>query len=157
MLIDWLFRLANFWIMPFWLLMIALPHWQWTRRILCSLWIIVPLALAYTVVVLPQVITLLPVLANPTPEGLALLLGNPAAAAIGWIHFLAFDLFVGRWIYLDSRQRAISAWLVSPCLFFTLMFGPLGFLLYLAARAIVGRTQSQNVFVNQGVQAISHQ
>ncbi|MCB0074886.1 MAG: DUF4281 domain-containing protein, partial [Caldilineaceae bacterium] len=54
----------------------------------------------------------------------------------GWVHFLAFDLFVGRWVYLDSRARGITAWLVSPILFVVLMLGPLGFLLYMAVRAL---------------------
>lgn len=80
-------------------------------------------------------------LANPTLADLAALLGAPEAAAVAWIHFLAFDLFVGRWIYLDSRTREVSAWLASPCLFFTLMLGPLGFLLYLAARRLSLRSQ----------------
>jgi hypothetical protein len=53
------------------------------------------------------------------------------------VHFLAFDLFVGRWIYLDSQERRISAWLVAPVLFLTLMLGPAGFLLYLAVRSAV--------------------
>jgi Domain of unknown function (DUF4281) len=135
-----LFQLANLYIMPFWLLMIFLPHWSWTKRIIGSLWWIVPLALAYALLVLPQAGSLFADLANPTMEGIARLLGNPAAAAIGWIHFLAFDLFVGRWIYLDSRERQISAWLVSPAIFFTLMFGPFGFLLYMLVRTLVRRS-----------------
>lgn len=47
------FQLANLYIAPFWLLMILLPHWSWTRRIMGSLWVIAPLALAYAVLVLP--------------------------------------------------------------------------------------------------------
>jgi hypothetical protein len=139
---DLLFQLANLWIMPFWVLMIFLPHWSWTKRIVSNLWFIAPLALAYTVLVIPQIATLLPALANPELGALAQLLGTPAAAAIGWIHFLAFDLFVGRWLYLDSRERAISAWWVSPCLVFTLMLGPFGFLLYVALRAGYGSLRS---------------
>ncbi|MCL4859521.1 MAG: DUF4281 domain-containing protein [Caldilineaceae bacterium] len=67
------------------------------------------------------------------------LFGAPEATAVAWIHFLAFDLFVGRWIYLDSRTQGGSVWLASPCLFFTLMLGPLGFLLYLAGRRLAMR------------------
>lgn len=136
---ETLFQLSNLWIMPFWLLMIFLPHWTWTKRIMSSLWMIVPLALAYALLVLPQAVGLLPALANPTLESLSALLGNPQATAIGWIHFLAFDLFVGRWIYLDSRERVINAWLVSPCIFLTLMFGPVGFLLYFIVRSLTNR------------------
>jgi hypothetical protein len=79
-------------------------------------------------------------LANPSAGAIAALLGDPSGATVGWVHFLAFDLFVGRWAYLDSRERGLSAWLASPALFFILMAGPLGFLLYLLARQI-GRRQ----------------
>ena len=51
-------------------------------------------------------------------------------------HFLAFDLFVGRWEYLDARERQLTHWLLAPCLFLTLMLGPLGLLAYLGARLL---------------------
>ena len=103
-----------------------------------SLWMVAVLALAYVGLVLPQAIAVLPLLANPTLPGIAGLLGTPTGAAIGWIHFLAFDLFVGRWIYLDSRERQLTAWLASPVLGLTLIFGPFGFLLYWLIGAVAG-------------------
>ena len=69
-----------------------------------------------------------------TLDGVAALLGSPEGAAIAWVHFLAFDLFVGRWIYLDSRERRLGALLMGPILFLGLMLGPLGFLSYLLLR-----------------------
>ncbi len=137
-----LFQLANLWIMPFWLLMIVLPHWHWTKRIIGSLWIVAPLLLAYALLVLPQALAVLPALSNPTIPGIASLLGTPNGATIGWIHFLAFDLFVGRWAYLDSRTRQMTAWVASPILFLILMFGPFGFLLYLLARMVFGEQKA---------------
>jgi hypothetical protein len=131
---ETIFTLSNLWIMPFWLLMIALPHWQWTRRIMAGLWPILVLAVVYAYLLISQVGGDAASLLNPTLTGVAALLGTPTGAAVGWVHFLAFDLFVGRWAYLDSRERRISAWLVSPTLFFILMTGPLGLLLYLAVR-----------------------
>ena len=131
---ETIFSLSNLLVMPFWLLMIALPHWRWTRTIMQSPLVSAAPALLYAALVLPQIGSLLLALANPTLPGIAALLGTPAGATIGWAHFLAFDLFVGRWAYLDSRERAISAWLMAPVLFFVLMFGPIGFLLYLALR-----------------------
>ena len=136
---DQLFRLANLLVMPFWLLVIFLPFWGWTKRIIGSPWIAVPAALLYATLVLPGVIGLLGQLANPELGQIAALLGTPAGATIAWAHFVAFDLFVGRWVYLDSRERKITAWLVSPILFFVLMFGPLGLLLYLVTRLLVAR------------------
>ncbi len=134
-----LFQLANLWIMPFWVLMIFLPHWHWTKRLMASPWMVAVLALAYSGLVLPQALAVLPLLASPTLSGIAGLLGTPAGAAIGWIHFLAFDLFVGRWVYLDSRARQLTAWLASPALFFVLMFGPFGFLLYWGLAGMAGQ------------------
>ncbi|MDA0246260.1 MAG: ABA4-like family protein [Chloroflexi bacterium] len=141
---ETLFNLSNLFIMPFWLMMILLPHWRWTQRIMATLWPIVPLAAVYAFMLLTQLGEgAAESLLNPTMAGIAALLGTPAGAAVGWIHFLAFDLFVGRWAYLDSRQRQISAWLVSPTLFFVLMAGPLGLLLYLAVRWGEGQVKNR--------------
>lgn len=60
---------------------------------------------------------------------------NDHALAAGWLHYLAFDLFVGAWISRDAAARGVPALLVLPCLPLTLMFGPAGLLLYLALRA----------------------
>ena len=57
-------------------------------------------------------------------------------ATAAWAHFLAFDLFVGRWIYLDSRSRGTSDWVTGPILFLTLLPGPLGLIVYFIARQI---------------------
>ena len=133
---DTIFQLSNLLVMPFWFLMIALPHWQWSKRIMKSLWVLIPAAMLYAVLVAPNALAFLGDLANPTLGSIAALLGTTEGATIGWIHFLAFDLFVGRWAYLDSREQGFTAWIVSPLLFVVLMFGPLGLLLYLAARAI---------------------
>jgi hypothetical protein len=78
-------------------------------------------------------------LLNPSAAGIAQALSTPTAATIAWAHFLTFDLFVGRWAYLDSRERGLSAWLVGPVLFCILMAGPIGFLIYLGVRAFSRR------------------
>jgi len=137
---ETIFQLSSLLVMPFWLLIIFLPHWQWTRRIMTSPWVVAPAALLYTVLVIPSLASLLPQLANPQLDVIAALLGTPQGATIAWVHFLAFDLFVGRWAYLDSRQRSTSAWIVSPLLFLILMVGPLGLLLYLFVRLLPART-----------------
>ena len=53
----------------------------------------------------------------------------------GWIHYLAFDLLTGAWIVRTARQVGIAFWLVVPCLVLTFLFGPAGFLAFLAIRA----------------------
>src|SRR5262245_26616089 len=41
----------------------------------------------------------------------------------GWIHYLAFDLFVGTWIVRTARRAAVPFWLVVPSLALTFLFG----------------------------------
>ena len=47
---------------------------------------------------------------------------------------IAFDLFVGRWAWSDSRDRGVPALIMSPLLVSTILLGPLGLLAYLALR-----------------------
>ena len=68
-------------------------------------------------------------------DQVALLFQNRWLLLAGWVHYLAFDLFIGSWEARDSRLRGIPHWLVLPCLFLTFMFGPAGWLLYMAVRA----------------------
>lgn len=131
---DLIFQLSNLVVLPFWLLMILAPHWRLTKRLLAEVWLVAIPAVIYAALLLPQIGGVFGELANPSLAGIAAMLGQPEAALVGWVHFLAFDLFVGRWAYLDSRQRKLTAWLASPALFFIFMAGPLGFLLYLLAR-----------------------
>jgi hypothetical protein len=48
---------------------------------------------------------------------------------------IAFDLFVGRWSWLDSRTRGVPALIMSPVLLLTILLGPLGLLAYLLVRS----------------------
>ena len=131
-----LFRLSNLLVLPFWVLMILLPRWRWTGRIMRSPFVSAAPTLLYAALVLPRLGAIWPAIARPTLPGIATLLGSPEGATIAWVHFLAFDLFVGRWIYLDSQQRRVSPLLTAPVLFLTLMLGPLGFLIYLVLRGV---------------------
>jgi hypothetical protein len=129
-----LFSLTFLVVAPFWGLMILLPGWSWTHRIIRSPLIVLPPLLIYGLLVVPAVGDLLPELANPTLGGIRELLGTAVGAAAAWAHMLAFDLFIGRWCWLDSRERAVPALLMAPILVLTIMFGPLGLLAYLAVR-----------------------
>lgn len=134
---DTIFILSNLLVLPFWLLMIVLPRWPWTQRIIASPWLVVPPALLYTLLLLSQLGDATQALLTPTLAAIANLLGQPAGAAVAWLHMLTFDLFAGRWAYLDGRERAISPWLMAPLLFLILMAGPAGLLLYLIVRGAV--------------------
>lgn len=58
----------------------------------------------------------------------------PGLAMAGWLHYLAFDLFIGGWEVRTARRERIPHWLVLPCLVLTLLAGPIGLLLFLALR-----------------------
>ena len=70
-----------------------------------------------------------------TLGGVAALFSVPGLLLAGWVHYLAFDLLVGRWQIDDSGVSGLAAWWLLPCLVLTFLFGPAGWLLYLAARA----------------------
>jgi hypothetical protein len=74
------------------------------------------------------------------PEVMALFT-TPGKALAGWVHYLAFDLFIGAWITRTARASGIAHWIVLPCLALTFLFGPIGLLSFLAIRAVTGTRQ----------------
>lgn len=69
-----------------------------------------------------------------TLSGITQLFSRDGNVMLGWTHYLAFDLFIGSWEVEDAGRRGIPHWLIVPVLFFTLMVGPVGLLLYFAVR-----------------------
>ncbi len=134
MLAEPLFILGSLAVLPFWLLMIILPRWSWTPRIIASPFIVVPPALCYLLMLITALVTPSTVPFTPDLNGIAALLATPVGAAAAWLHLLTFDLFVGRWVYLESRKRQIHALLTSIILVCVLLAGPLGFLLFSVAK-----------------------
>jgi hypothetical protein len=59
---------------------------------------------------------------------------DPGVALAGWVHYLAFDLFVGAWITRTALAEGINHLLVLPCLALTFLFGPAGYLAFTALR-----------------------
>lgn len=138
-----LFAVCNLAILPFWFLIIVLPRWRWTRRLMEPPLILIPLPLIYSILLVPRLPELLPILFFPDLATIASSLSSPWGALLGWVHFLALDLFVGRWTYLDSRQRDLSTWLMAPIMVLILLVGPLGSLLYLSLRGLIpGKARS---------------
>jgi Domain of unknown function (DUF4281) len=129
-----LFSLLALPVAPLWLAMMLAPRSKPTRWLLASPWCVVPIALVYAALVLPELLTLLPVLARPRLPEIAALLGSERGATIAWAHFLVFDAFVGRWVHADALERDVPALVLAPILFCVLMFGPLGFTIYLLVR-----------------------
>jgi len=139
---ETLFKLSGLVVLPIWALMIFLPRWRVTKRLMSSPLVCAVPAALYASLVIPRFAEVWRAVSSPELSGIAALLGSPIGATVGWLHFLAFDLFVGRWIYLDGRERGVPAWVLSPVLFLTLMLGPCGFLLYLIVRHVRGRLQA---------------
>ncbi|MEV4620820.1 ABA4-like family protein [Asanoa sp. NPDC049573] len=135
---------------PFWALMILLPRWSWTTRIITSPLIVLPVLVIYALLVLPAAGDVLPAVLSPTLSGVRDLFGTADGAAAVWAHMIAFDLFVGRWTWLDSRERGVPALVMAPVLVLTLLLGPLGLAAYLGFRTrwerpAVARLQPQRL------------
>ena len=138
---ELLFKICNLGVLPFWLLLAVLPGHAITRHLVHSMWLPCLLALLYMAMLFGG---------QPAPEeggfdslqALMLLFQSPTALLAGWIHYLVFDLFIGAWQVRDAQRRGISHWLVLPCLFFTLMLGPIGLMLYLLLRVAMRRETS---------------
>jgi len=130
------FQLSNFLVIPFWALMIVFPYNQNTIKLVHSSVMFIPIALLYSVLVLPDFLTLLPELANPQLAVLQNLLSSAEGTITAWIHFLAFDLFVGRWIFIDSTTKKFPRHIQVLCLVATFMIGPFGLLLYIVIRRL---------------------
>jgi hypothetical protein len=73
-------------------------------------------------------------------SAVAMLFSNHWLLLAGWVHYLAFDLFVGSWEVRDSQRLGISHWLVIPCLILTFLFGPVGLLVYFVLRLAMRRS-----------------
>lgn len=64
---------------------------------------------------------------------------HPQIALAGWLHYLAFDLFLGAWEVRTARAEAIPHWAVIPCLGLTFLFGPAGLLAFAILRFTLTR------------------
>jgi hypothetical protein len=69
-----------------------------------------------------------------TLAGVSALFENHWLLLAGWVHYLAFDLFIGAWEVRDAQSFGISHLIVIPCLVLTFLFGPAGLLLYFLIR-----------------------
>lgn len=128
---DILFNVCNMTALAGWLLLVAAPRWKWTQPIAA---VILPLVLAAVY------LSLVVVHFGKTEGGydslaaVAQLFQNPNVLLGGWIHYLAFDLFIGSWELRDAQRHGIHHLAVIPCLILTFWFGPIGLLAYVVLR-----------------------
>jgi hypothetical protein len=78
-----------------------------------------------------------------TLANVQLLFTSPWAALAGWIHYLAFDLFVGAFISREVMTRGMSRLLLIPLLPLTFMFGPMGLVGFEVAKLLFQRNADE--------------
>ena len=71
--------------------------------------------------------------------GIAALFRTEGVLLAGWVHYLAFDRFIGAWICRRAEAEGIGPWVARLCLPPTFLAGPVGLLLFLALRAVLAK------------------
>jgi hypothetical protein len=130
---DLLFKICNS-IAPIgWLLMIVAPKWRWTKTIIISGVLPILLGLVY--------LTLIILFFGEgegdfnSLQGVMKLFTSPWGVTAGWIHYLAFDMFIGSWVLSNGQKHGMNHFLIIPCLLLTFFFGPIGLILFYLLRA----------------------
>ncbi|MBX7098001.1 MAG: DUF4281 domain-containing protein [Myxococcaceae bacterium] len=134
---ELVFGLANPFATLGWLALVALPGRPFAQR--AALAVVAVLAALYLVVLGSQLGSAQGGFGSL--EQLALLFHEPWVLLAGWVHYLAFDLFIGAWEARDARRHGVPHWALVPCLALTFLVGPVGLLTWLGVRAVAGRPQ----------------
>ena len=129
---DQVFSIANAVALCAWILLVVLPRQQWVYGILAPIAMPAFFALIYVAIIVTQWKGSAGGFSSLSAVGI--LFSQPWLLLAGWVHYLAFDLFVGRWEVRDARERGIPHLAVVPCLLLTFLFGPAGWLAYAALR-----------------------
>lgn len=130
---DTIFSIASTAAMLGWACLVLLPRWP---MLLTSLryGLIGALSVAYAVLIFLYFFGVEGGGFATIAEVRALFMSDGVLVA-GWIHYLAFDLFVGIWIAIEADKRGYHRILQVPMLIGTFLFGPIGLLLFYLARA----------------------
>ncbi|WP_237215190.1 ABA4-like family protein [Falsiroseomonas oryziterrae] len=131
--LETVFSAANMLAMAGWLALLVAPRLRVVHWHLAGLAIPVLLAAVYAVLL---------AIHAPGAEGgfsslagVAALFRTEGVLLAGWVHYLAFDLFIGAWICRRGAAEGMNPWLVRLCLPPTFLAGPVGLLLFLGLRA----------------------
>ena len=71
-----------------------------------------------------------------------LLFTTPWVALAGWLHYLAFDLFIGAMIAREVMMRGISRLVLIALLPLTFLFGPIGYLAFVILRISLSKKET---------------
>lgn len=134
---DVLFTTANTLALAGWAALLAFP-----RRRLVTWWIS---GLGIPGLLSALYVALLAIHA-PGAEGgfsslaaVAALFATPGVLLAGWVHYLAFDLFLGAWMARRAAAERLPLWALLPALPLTFLAGPAGLLLFLLLRGFAAR------------------
>ena len=142
-----IYLIANWGVIPFWFLLMFIPHNQITNFLTQSVIPILLLGTGY--VYLSYNIYL----EGNIFGGFELYLGldelysmfsNEVLLLVFWLHFLAISLFTGSWIVRDSRRYLIPKIITIPLLLLTYFTGPLGLIVYWFFRIFFAKKISFN-------------
>ena len=142
-----IYLVANWGIIPFWLLLIFVPNHQITNFLAQS--VIVPLLLAVGYAYLTYIIFQEGNILDSFElysglEGIYSMFANEALLLIFWLHFLAISLFVGTWIVRDSKRHLVPKVITIPSLILTYFTGPIGLVIYWFFRIFFAKKISFN-------------
>jgi hypothetical protein len=135
---ETVYTLINAAVLPFWLLLLTVPHARVTNLLVHSGVAPLSLGAVYTYYLFTSIIGGGPEGAGMSSlEGLLIAFSNPETLVGAWSHYLIFDLFVGAWLVRDAKREGIHHLAIVVPLALTLIAGPLGLLIYLAIRGIL--------------------
>jgi len=140
--IEAVFSACNLMAMAGWLALLVAPR---SRRVVVLAGTVIPLTLAAIY------LTLFALHARGSQGGfsslaaVAQLFENRWLLLAGWVHYLAFDLFIGSWETRDAMARGVARLWLAPCLVLTFMLGPIGLLCYHVVRTWAGNGGSAAV------------
>jgi hypothetical protein len=129
------YRIVNLIPILWWLPMILAPSWRGTRALTTSRGVFAGLGRFYGAFLLKAITEEGPPNFAKYEEGPRRLFASHAGLLAGWAHYLAFDLFVGVWIYRTGLADKKSTRLP---LLLTFVAGPLGCSTFCSSVVFVG-------------------
>ena len=142
-----IYLIANWGVIPFWLLLIIFPNHSLTNFFVQS--IIAPLLLAgaysfvaYNIFLEENILDSFELYKGL--DGLYSMFSSEALLLVFWIHFLAISLFLGAWISRDSQRYMVPRFFVIISLVLTYFTGPVGLLIYWFIRIFFAKKISFN-------------